>query len=107
MLSTAAALAMLWTTAFSGSGEPMPYDVAVARDAVVLETAATASGSIESAETDLSSEQLELMAGDPDWRASARLYHAGGGGATSSSPHHRVHGGRSPSSPTRASPGST
>jgi len=22
------------------------------------------------------------MAGDPDWRASARLYHAGGGGAT-------------------------
>lgn len=82
MLSTAAALAMLWTMAFSGSGEPAPYAAVVARDAVALETAATASGSIESAETDLSPEQLELMEGDPDWRASARLYHAGGGGAT-------------------------
>jgi 3D (Asp-Asp-Asp) domain-containing protein len=72
MLSTAAALATLWTMAFSGSGEPVPYD-----------TAATAPGSIKTAETaDLSAEQLELMSGDPDWRASARLYHAGGGGAT-------------------------
>ena len=74
---------MLWTMAFSGSGEPVPYETAVARDAAVVEAAATAPGSIESAETaDLSAEQLELMAGDPDWRASARLYHAGGGGAT-------------------------
>ncbi|MFS0742020.1 3D domain-containing protein [Brevundimonas sp. 3P9-tot-E] len=83
MLSTAAALAMLWTMAFSGSGEPVPYETAVARDAAIIEAAATAPGSIDSAETaDLSAEQLELMAGDPDWRASARLYHAGGGGAT-------------------------
>src|SRR5690606_4321449 len=83
MLSTAAALAMLWTMAFSGSGEPVPYETAVARDAAIVEAAATAPGSIETAETaDLSAEQLELMTGDPDWRASARLYHAGGGGAT-------------------------
>ncbi len=74
---------MLWTMAFSGSGEPVPYETAVARDAAIVEAAATANGSIESAEpADLSDEQLELMAGDPDWRASARLYHAGGGGAT-------------------------
>src|SRR5690606_8327634 len=83
MLSTAAALAMLWTMAFSGSGEPVPYETAVVRDAAIVEAAATAPGSIESVETaDLSAEQLELMAGDPDWRASARPYHAGGGGAT-------------------------
>lgn len=83
MLSTAAALAMLWTMAFSGSGEAVPYNTVVARDAAVMETPATASGSLDSADrADLSAEQLELMQGDPDWRASARLYHAGGGGAT-------------------------
>ena len=46
---------------------------AVAADAV----AADATSDIA-----LNAEQAELMAGDPDWRASARLYHAGGGGAT-------------------------
>ncbi len=49
MLSTAAALAMLWTMAFSGSGEPVPYETAVARDAAIVEAAATAPGSIETA----------------------------------------------------------
>lgn len=71
---------MLWTMAFSGSGEPVPYETVVARDTAIVEAAATANSSIETA--DLSAEQLELMTGDPDWRASARLYHAGGGGAT-------------------------
>lgn len=80
MLSTAAALAMLWAMAFSGSGEPVPYEAVVAADAAAMETAATADGSIDTSA--LSAEQAELMAGDPDWRASARLYHAGGGGAT-------------------------
>ena len=78
MLNTAAALAMFWAMAFSGSGEPQPYEAVVAIDAAAMETAAADEGSIDA----LSAEQAELMAGDPDWRASARLYHAGGGGAT-------------------------
>lgn len=45
-----------------------------------METAAAAESSVDASA--LSAEQAELMAGDPDWRASARLYHAGGGGAT-------------------------
>ncbi|WP_293828328.1 3D domain-containing protein [uncultured Brevundimonas sp.] len=60
---------------------PVPYDVAVAADQVRVETPAEKIGS-EAEETALNAEQTELMASDPDWRASARLYHAGGGGAT-------------------------
>jgi 3D (Asp-Asp-Asp) domain-containing protein len=78
MLNTAAALAMFWAMAFSGSGEPQPYEAVVDIDAAAMETAAADEGSIDA----LSAEQADLMAGDPDWRASARLYHAGGGGAT-------------------------
>ena len=45
--------------------------------------AAPASAAVsDEATLELDAEQAELMAGDPDWRASARLYHAGGGGAT-------------------------
>lgn len=80
MLNTAAALAMFWAMAFSGSGEPTSYEAVVAVDTAAMETAATAESSIDA--TALSAEQAELMAGDPDWRASARLYHAGGGGAS-------------------------
>ena len=80
MLNTAAALAMFWAMAFSGSGEPVPYEAVVAIDTAAVETAATAESSLDASA--LTAEQAELMAGDPDWRASARLYHAGGGGAT-------------------------
>ncbi|MET4685421.1 3D domain-containing protein [Brevundimonas faecalis] len=80
MLNTAAALAMFWA-ALSGSGEPQPYEAVVALEAAaVVETPAADEGSVEASA--LSAEQAELMEGDPDWRASARLYHAGGGGAT-------------------------
>lgn len=61
------------------SGEPVAYTAVIAAEASNVETPATANGSDDAA---LSAEQAELMAGDPDWRASARLYHAGGGGAT-------------------------
>ena len=80
MLNTAAALAMFWAMAFSGSGEPQSYEAVVAIETAAMETAAAAESSIDTSA--LSAEQAELMAGDPDWRASARLYHAGGGGAT-------------------------
>ena len=80
MLNTAAALAMFWAMAFSGSGEPQPYEAVVALETAAMETAAAAESSADASA--LSAEQAELMAGDPDWRASARLYHAGGGGAT-------------------------
>ena len=73
MTAAAAALALIWALAFPAVAGPASYDSVVAS-----ETAAAAEGSV----TDLSPEQIELMAGDPDWRASARLYHAGGGGAT-------------------------
>ncbi len=73
MTAAAAALALIWALAFPAITGPVSYNSVVAS-----ETAAAAEGSV----TDLSPEQLELMAGDPDWRASARLYHAGGGGAT-------------------------
>ncbi len=66
------------------SGEPIAYTAAVAAEASNGETSATVNGSEDTDVDgpDLTAEQAELMAGDPDWRASARLYHAGGGGAT-------------------------
>tara|TARA_R110002051_G_scaffold59154_2_gene108334 strand:- start:2345 stop:2944 length:600 start_codon:yes stop_codon:yes gene_type:complete len=73
MPETAAAFALILALLFPVSGEPAPYASVVAAEAVAAETA---SG------LELDAEQAELMAGDPDWRASARLYHAGGGGAT-------------------------
>lgn len=61
------------------SGEPVPYQAVLAADPVAGAASDTAN---DNGETALSAEQQDLMAGDPDWRASARLYHAGGGGAT-------------------------
>jgi len=73
MPEAAAALALILALMFPVSGEPAAYESVVAAEAAAAETA---SG------VELDAEQAELMAGDPDWRASARLYHAGGGGAT-------------------------
>ncbi|MCA0368850.1 MAG: hypothetical protein LCH57_12455 [Proteobacteria bacterium] len=89
MIGASAAIAMFWAALSSITSGPVPYNVAVAADAGRVETPAVTVGSTEDAsdaadelQTALSAEQQELMAGDPDWRASARLYHAGGGGAT-------------------------
>ena len=89
MIGASAAIAMFWAALSSITSGPVPYYVAVAADAGRVETPAATVGSSEDAadaadelQTALSAEQQELMAGDPDWRASARLYHAGGGGAT-------------------------
>ena len=78
MLNAVAALAALWAMSFSTSGEPVPYETVVAQDNVVAEAAAEA-GTNAVALTD---EQKLHMDSDPDWHASVRLYHAGGGGAT-------------------------
>ena len=81
MIGASAALAMFWAALSSVTSGPVPYNVAVAADEVRVETPVATVGSTD-AEPALSAEQTELMASDPDWRASARLYHAGGGGAT-------------------------
>lgn len=81
MLGTAAALAMVWSLAFGGmAGEPVSYEAAVAADAAGAEANEAASGSADDLE--LTDEQEAFLASDPDWRARATLYHAGGGGAT-------------------------
>jgi len=66
------------------SGEPIAYTAVIAAEASNVETPMMVNGSDDAVSTDaeLSADQAEHMAGDPDWRASARLYHAGGGGAT-------------------------
>jgi 3D (Asp-Asp-Asp) domain-containing protein len=80
VFDTLAAFAMLWAAAFSAA-DPISYEAAVAADPVVAVSPEVADGSDEVA-TDLTPEQAELMARDPDWNARASLYHAGGGGAT-------------------------
>ena len=80
MFSTVAAFAMLWAAAFPAV-DPISYEAAVAADPVVVESAGTTEGSTDTL-ANLSAEQAELMARDPDWSAHASLYHAGGGGAT-------------------------
>jgi 3D (Asp-Asp-Asp) domain-containing protein len=80
VLSTVAAFAMLWAAAFPVA-DPISYEAAVAADPVVVESTETPDGSTDSM-ANLSAEQAELMARDPDWSAHASLYHAGGGGAT-------------------------
>jgi len=83
MLGTAAAFALLWAMAFPVSGEPVSYEAAVAADRAVVTTASTTEGSDSGdAEAALTADQLAHMQGDARWSASARLYHAGGGGAT-------------------------
>lgn len=81
MLSTAAALAMVWSLAFGGmAGEPVSYQAAVAADAAGVDTSDAANVSAD--DLDLTDEQQAFLAAEPDWRARATLYHAGGGGAT-------------------------
>lgn len=78
MLNSAATLAMIWAMAFSAGEEPVAYETAVAAQAVTSETPEEADSSISSSDDEL----VDHLSADPDWRASARLYHAGGGGAT-------------------------
>jgi len=88
MIGASAAFAMFWAALSALSDGPVPYNVAVAADEFRVETPAADVGSPEAqAEAEgavlaLTPEQAALMDGDPAWRASARLYHAGGGGAT-------------------------
>ena len=84
MIGASAAFALFWAALSSVANGPVPYNVAVAADEFRVETPEAEAGSQaeQEAALALSAEQAELMAGDPDWRASARLYHAGGGGAT-------------------------
>ncbi|WP_428156558.1 3D domain-containing protein [Brevundimonas sp.] len=81
MIGASAAIAILWAAVSSVTSGPVPYNDVIAADEVRVETPAATVGSAE-IETALNAEQAEMMASDPDWRASARLYHAGGGGAT-------------------------
>jgi len=80
MFGAAAAYALLWAIGFPAAGEPVSYEAAVAADPVVASTVSSALGSISG--DALTDEQEALMEGDARWSASARLYHAGGGGAT-------------------------
>jgi 3D (Asp-Asp-Asp) domain-containing protein len=82
MLGTAAALALFWAMAFPASGEPVTYEAAVAADRAVAESTTNASEGSVGGVLELTDEQEDLMDDDPRWSASARLYHAGGGGAT-------------------------
>lgn len=82
MLGTAAAFALFWAMAFPASGEPVTYEAAVAADRAVAESTANAPEGSSGGVLDLTDEQEDLMDNDPRWSASARLYHAGGGGAT-------------------------
>lgn len=77
----AAAFAAIFTLAYPAMGEPVAYDTVVAMERAAFETAIEANGS-SGAEVGSDAERAALMSGDPAWRASARLYHAGGGGAT-------------------------
>lgn len=69
---------MIWAMAFSGGEGPVAYEAVVAAEAAASETPVLANGSADSTDGALS----EHLNAEPDWRASARLYHAGGGGAT-------------------------
>jgi 3D (Asp-Asp-Asp) domain-containing protein len=73
MPDAVAALALIWMLVLPLAGEPVAYES--------VATPASAAPA-DDVTVELDAEQIELMAGDPDWRASARLYHAGGGGAT-------------------------
>ena len=85
MLGAAAALALMWALAFPAqaavSGDPVPYEAAVATGLGAESTVPANEGSDSSAAA-LSSEQQAHMEADPRWTARVNLYHAGGGGAT-------------------------
>ncbi|GAA0610192.1 hypothetical protein GCM10009422_01260 [Brevundimonas kwangchunensis] len=82
MLSSAAALALIWAMAFPASGEPVSYEAAVAADRAAAVSTVSADEGSSSDAFELTDEQEALMGQNADWSASARLYHAGGGGAT-------------------------
>jgi 3D (Asp-Asp-Asp) domain-containing protein len=83
-----AAIVSLAALASSAVGEPVAYDAVIAHERTTSETPDTTNGSSGDVDTDavavanLTPEQAELMAENPDWNAHASLYHAGGGGAT-------------------------
>jgi len=86
MLGTAAAFALLWAMAFPAQADvtedPVSYEAASSQSWGAEETSATHEGSNDGSVVELTSEQQALMDGEARWSASARLYHAGGGGAT-------------------------
>ncbi len=81
MLNTVAALAALWALSFSPTGGPVPYETVLAQETAAAEAQAAQIAQLADS-LDISEEQQQHLEADPDWRASARLYHAGGGGAT-------------------------
>jgi 3D (Asp-Asp-Asp) domain-containing protein len=84
MIGTAAALALVWALAFpaqsAATGEPVPYEAAVASGLGADPTSLVDEGSTSGAR--LSAEAEALMQAEADWNAKVNLYHAGGGGAT-------------------------
>jgi len=85
MFDAASLVAALFAFAFSAA-EPVSYEQVLAAEAEARTQApaasAAADSAVEASAGALTEEQQALMAEDPKWRASARLYHAGGGGAT-------------------------
>ncbi|WP_420478054.1 3D domain-containing protein [Brevundimonas sp. FT23028] len=86
MFGATAAVALIWAITFPAQagviGEPVTYEAASAQSWGSEQTGLTDEGSNDGAVVELTSEQQALMDGDARWSASARLYHAGGGGAT-------------------------
>ncbi|CAN5216361.1 3D domain-containing protein [soil metagenome] len=84
MRFAAAIFVALCAFAYPAMGEPVAYSDVLAIEAASVTPDATngSSGDTTADTVALNAEQTELMAGDPDWRAHASLYHAGGGGAT-------------------------
>lgn len=76
MINAAVLFAAVLGLAFPAQGDPVSYESLLAAETAGAEAAAT------TGEMALTEEQADLMAEDADWRLSARLYHAGGGGAT-------------------------
>lgn len=79
MLNAVAALAALWAMSFAPSSGPISYEAVVAQEVAAAEASQAEADALIA---DLSEEQAQHMEAEADWRASARLYHAGGGGAT-------------------------
>ena len=77
MLSTAGLFALVLSLAFPATVDPVPYNDLIAAEATGMQAANTDGDVIE-----INPDQAALMAAEPDWLVSARLYHAGGGGAT-------------------------
>ena len=78
MLKSAVLFAALFALASPAQGDPVSYESLIAAENAAAESAAT----VEDGDAALTPEQTALMDEEADWRLSARLYHAGGGGAT-------------------------